>query len=152
MRNIAILLGIFCAGCSTSNVLQTGADSFTVSSHSLGVSPEGVKRNVYQSANEFCESRNQVMVETSVDVIAGSPGRNAPSADLRFRCLPAGSPEIYRRASGVQAIAITGENGGLAANPTDKYARLKQLKELLDSGALNQSEFDVEKAKILNEK
>ena len=32
---------------------------------------------------------------------------------------------------------------------SDKVAKLKELKELLDAGALTQEEFDIEKKKIL---
>lgn len=35
---------------------------------------------------------------------------------------------------------------------SDKYDRLKKLKELLDSGAINEDEYEKEKAKILEEK
>ena len=33
---------------------------------------------------------------------------------------------------------------------SDNYAKLKELKELLDNGILTQEEFDAEKKKILN--
>jgi membrane protease subunit (stomatin/prohibitin family) len=36
------------------------------------------------------------------------------------------------------------------AAPTDSYAELMQLKQLLDAGALTQAEFDAQKAKILS--
>jgi hypothetical protein len=36
------------------------------------------------------------------------------------------------------------------ASPTDSYADLMKLKELLDAGALTQAEFDAEKQKILS--
>jgi len=35
--------------------------------------------------------------------------------------------------------------------PTDKFDKLKKLKDLLDSGAINQSEFDEQKKKLLAE-
>jgi hypothetical protein len=37
-----------------------------------------------------------------------------------------------------------------AAAPTDSYAELMQLKQLLDAGALTQAEFDAQKQKILS--
>ena len=37
-----------------------------------------------------------------------------------------------------------------AAAPTDIYADLAKLKELLDAGVLTQAEFDAQKTKLLN--
>jgi hypothetical protein len=37
-----------------------------------------------------------------------------------------------------------------AAAPTDSYAELMQLKQLLDAGALTQAEFDAQKQKLLS--
>lgn len=37
-----------------------------------------------------------------------------------------------------------------AAAPTDVYADLAKLKELLDAGVLTQAEFDAQKTKLLN--
>ena len=39
--------------------------------------------------------------------------------------------------------------GQEASQPDDSYAKLTQLKSLLDSGTLTQEEFDAEKQKIL---
>jgi len=40
--------------------------------------------------------------------------------------------------------------GQEASQPDDSYAKLTQLKSLLDSGTLTQEEFDAEKQKILS--
>ncbi|MCC1485571.1 SHOCT domain-containing protein [Winogradskyella immobilis] len=41
------------------------------------------------------------------------------------------------------------DNAKVSDKETDKYEKLKKLKELLDSGIITQSEFDSEKKKIL---
>lgn len=136
------------AGCGAGQVLQTGADTYSVTSSGAGFSTDGVKADVYRAANEFCAKKNLIMVEVSINTQNGALGRNPPSADLKFRCLAQGDPEIQRRATGVQSLAIPVSEKSSGAS--DSYAQLKQLKELLDSGVLSQKEFDEQKAKILS--
>jgi hypothetical protein len=45
--------------------------------------------------------------------------------------------------------APAGDPPAASESPTDRYAALTQLKELLDGGVLTQDEFDSEKQKIL---
>lgn len=63
-------------------------------------------------------------------------------------------PHILGNFPRVELVFICTSRLGLAAQPAvddTKYAKLRELKELLDSGALSQEEFDREKAKILNQ-
>jgi hypothetical protein len=143
---------ILVSGCSTGSVIQAGPDTYSVTSTGAGFSTDGVRSKVYDAANEYCAKKNLVMIEASLDIQSGSLGRHPPNADLKFRCLKSGDPEISRRASGVQGVMI----GALPvsdkpANTENKYVKLKQLKELLDSGILTQKEFDAQKIKILAE-
>lgn len=46
---------------------------------------------------------------------------------------------------------IEKEQTSVSSETKDKYAKLKELKELLDSGVLTQEEFDTEKQKILDQ-
>ena len=153
MREFLGFLGIILvSGCSTGSVIQAGPDTYSVTSTGAGFSTDSVRSNVYEAANEHCTKKGSVMVETSIHVQSGALARHPPNADLKFRCLKSGDPEISRRASGVQGVMI----GVLPAsdksiNNGDKYLKLQQLKELLDSGILTQKEFDAQKTKILEE-
>lgn len=148
MKKVMLLTPVFLAACSTGAVISTGSDTYSVTSSGAGFSTDGVKVAVYKTANEYCTKQGREMVEVSLKTQDGALGRNPPSADLKFRCLVQGNPEIQRRVSGVQAVAITSsvEGGGASV---DKYAQIKQLKELLDSGAITQNEFDKQKSKLL---
>jgi hypothetical protein len=144
------ILAVFVTACSTGNVIQVGPDTFSVTSTGAGFSTDGVRKNVYSSANSYCAQKALVMVESSIKVQAGRYGSHPPNADLVFRCLKDGDPEIARRTAGIQGVMIgTLETKEDSEDLGDSYAELKQLKELLDSGALTQEEFDMEKAKIL---
>ena len=48
------------------------------------------------------------------------------------------------------AIPVQAEPVAAPAPPTDSYADLMKLKELLDAGVLTQAEFDAQKQKILD--
>lgn len=151
MRLLLVLLSVVIAGCGAGQVIQASSNTYTVTSSGAGFSTDGVKADVYRAANEFCAQKNLMMVETAIKTQNGALGRNPPSADLQFRCLAQGDPEIERRASGVQTVVIgavpVSDNGSGAGR--DSYAKLKQLKELLDSGVLTQKEFDEQKAREL---
>lgn len=153
MRLLLVLLSVVITGCGAGQVIQAGSNTYTVTSSGAGFSTDGVKADVYRAANEFCAQKNLMMVETAIKTQNGALGRNPPSADLQFRCLAQGDPEIERRASGVQAVVIgavpVSDNGSGTGAGRDSYAKLKQLKELLDSGVLTQKEFDEQKAREL---
>lgn len=145
-----MFLSVALAGCGAGRVMKTGSDTYSVSASGAGFSTDGVKADVYKAANQFCDKKKLVMVEVDIKTQVGALGRNPPSADLKFRCLVQGDPEINRRATGMHVVAVPVRGASEKAEAVpDKYAQLKQLKELLDSGALNQQEFDEQKAKIL---
>jgi hypothetical protein len=148
LKKMVLLTSVFMAACGTGAVIPTGTDTYSVTSSGAGFSTDGVKADVYLAANEFCAKRNREMVEVSLKTQDGALGRNPPSADLKFRCLVSGDPEIQQRASGVQLVALPSEGKGSGATP-DKYGQVKQLKGLLDSGAITQKEFDEQKTKLL---
>ncbi|MEO5915499.1 MAG: hypothetical protein ABIS50_14800 [Luteolibacter sp.] len=82
-------------GCAP-QVIPAGPDTYTVSSSGAGFSAAGVRAKVYQTANDFCASRGLVMVPISIDARVGVLGQRPPSADLVFRALKPGDPEIKR--------------------------------------------------------
>jgi hypothetical protein len=94
------------------------------------VSLLSVRSAVEEDASGFCDVKGKAMhglVETDAKppFIFG----NFPRVELIFECVARPS----------------------ASAGASKYDKLEALKKLLDSGALTQSEFDAEKAKILAE-
>ena len=67
-----------------------------VSSSSPGFSSAWVRERVYEKANSYCAKRALVMVPVSFDAREGVYGQTAPSANLVFRALHPGDPEIKR--------------------------------------------------------
>lgn len=147
MRSLIFVAGLALTACGTGQLIQTGKDTYSVSSSGAGFSTDGVKADVYRAANAHCLKQGREMVEVSLKTLDGALGRNPPSADLTFKCLDKGDPEIQRRAAGQQLVAMPANAGGHSGEGS--YAQLKQLKELLDSGAITQKEFDEQKAKVL---
>lgn len=86
---------LFFAGCAA-EVVPAGPDTYTVAASGAGFSSAGVRASVYKTANEFCAKRGLVMVPVSFDVKDGELGRRPPSAELVFRALRPGDPEIKR--------------------------------------------------------
>ena len=91
------------------------------------ISIQSVRETAEQRATEFCERKGKVM--ESVEETTADP------------------PYIMGNFPRVEIVFVCTEK---PATPTgDKYAKLAELKKLLDSGALTPEEFEREKAKVL---
>ena len=110
-------------GATGYRVFQQGASGF--------VSVQSVRETAEQRANEFCGRKGKVM--ESISETTSTPPYilgNFPRVEIVFDC--------------------TDKPGVPAAAPTeDRYVKIARLKQLLDSGALTQEEFEREKAKVL---
>jgi hypothetical protein len=97
------------------------------------VSISVVREDAEQAATEFCQRTGKHM-NAIRETVATPPFvlGNIPRVEIVFEC------------SGTLA------NGSAIPAPS-KYERIAELKKLLDSGAVTQSEFDAEKTKILAE-
>jgi Short C-terminal domain len=105
-------------------VFQQGATGF--------VSLQSVRETAEQRAREYCGRKGRTM--ESVQETTASPPYilgNFPRIEIVFDCV----------------------RGPLANQSGDdpKYSKLMNLKSLLDSGVITQTEFDAEKAKILSQ-
>jgi hypothetical protein len=96
IATVALAALITTGGCTTSDVVPAGPDTYTVSASGAGFSDAKVRENVLQKANEFCATRGLVMVPVSLVSRPGEAGRNPPSANLVFRALKPGDPDIKR--------------------------------------------------------
>lgn len=96
----------------------------------------GIRRSATKRANDFCrkQAHNKKMLTVS-EHTAAPPYifGNFPRIEIIFVCVD--------KEETLTAIAVA-----------DKYDRLTKIKDLLDSGVLNQKEFEIEKKKILAEK
>jgi hypothetical protein len=95
------------------------------------VSMQSVRDDAEQRATAFCDRKGQVM-ESLSEAVATPPFvlGNFPRIEIVFDCIDKGGTPA-------------------AAPADDKYAKIARLKQLLDSGALTQEEFNAEKAKVL---
>jgi hypothetical protein len=97
---IGFTVAILCAGCaSNSGVALIGPDTYIVSRQAAtGFSGSGsLKVETLQEANSYCESKGRVMLvvsttEAKPPYILG----NYPKAEVQFRCLKSGDPELTR--------------------------------------------------------
>ena len=121
--------GVMPDGQDTYRVMHTGKTGF-VSSGSL-------QRKAYEEANGFCAQKSLIMETSSMESQRARPFGGFPEATLRFKCVAQNDNPVDKQTAAEEVGA------------PDKYAKLEQLKRLLDLGALTQEEFDKEKAKIL---
>jgi hypothetical protein len=110
-------------GNPTYRVFIQGATGF--------VSMQSVRDDAEQRATAFCERTGKAM-ESISETTATPPYilGNFPRVEIVFDC--------------VDKLGAPGATSG-----DDKYAKLANLKQLLDSGAITQDEFNQEKAKVL---
>ena len=94
---------------------------------------QAVRDDAEQRATAFCDRKGQVM-ESLSETVATPPYvlGNFPRIEIVFDC-------IDRTAPSPAAVIQT----------DDKYAKIAKLKQLLDTGALTQEQFEKEKTKVL---
>lgn len=112
-------------GATQYRVFQQAASGF--------VSIQSVREDAEKRAVEFCDRKGKAM-ESVTETTATPPFvlGNFPRVEIVFDCVDkAAAPAV--------------------APSDDKYAKIAKLKQLLDSGALTQAEFDREKAKVLEQ-
>jgi hypothetical protein len=110
-------------GSPSFRVFQQGATGF--------VSIQSVREDAEQRANEFCDRKGKTMA--SLTETTSTPPYilgNFPRIEIVFECIA---------------------KPGAPAQGGDKYGQIAKLKQLLDSGAITQEEFNREKAKILDQ-
>lgn len=154
-----LLFAVFASGCSQSPPIQRVSDSRSEFDSAVfqgevtEVSTEGsnidryrvyaqgatgfvpqsaVRSNAEDRANRFCRQTNKnLKILQERNSVPPHVLGNWPRSELVFVCTEKPGPS-------------------LADDP--RYAKLQSLKHLVDSGVLTQSEFEIEKAKILSEK
>jgi hypothetical protein len=83
-------------GCST-GVVAAGPDTYMISKSIPFFSTVGsAKASVYRDASKWCSERGLVMVPLATDATQPVAGQHMGSAELTFRALRPGDPEIRR--------------------------------------------------------
>ena len=139
---VALVVALFpCfALAGNTGVISDGPDSYLImrTGKTGFVSSSTLQKKAYEEASAFCTEKSLVMETISMNAKASRPFGGFPEATLRFRCVSQGSPNPQTAASS-------------STSTDDKYSKLERLKNLLDSGALTQDEFNREKAKLLGQ-
>lgn len=92
------------------------------------------------SARFFCSNKKGKPRVVTISEMTSKPPHvlgNFPRYELVFACIQQKEEPLYI------------ENTSGNTSHKDKYKQLKLLKELLDSGAITESKFNIEKAKLL---
>ena len=156
MKRIIIALAVSLAGCASSGVIPIGQDTYMISKQSsTGFHSAGsVKADIYQEGFAYCAGKDKEFQPVNERGVDGIPGRSFASAEIQFRCLSKGDPELSRPT--MKPIAniriendIREKKDIHVQDSGDIYTELKKLKDLLDSKAITQEEFDAQKKKIL---
>lgn len=95
---VVALLSTLVTACGSTGVVPMGRDTYMVANKSATVFASGaqMKAELYREGNRFCASQGKEFMPVSASSVDGAVGRNAANAELQFRCLTAGDPELGR--------------------------------------------------------
>jgi hypothetical protein len=102
IKYMLLPFALFLAGCvSISDVVPAGKDTWMISGTNTRIGADStMKADLYKKASDFCASKNKVYIPVSQNYISHCSGSgficNPGSADLFFRCLDEGDPELTR--------------------------------------------------------
>ena len=147
-------------GCAiNSGVTAMGPDTYLVTRQAAsGFSGTGsLKAKAIQESQQFCDSQGLEMkilavTESQPQYVLG----NFPKAEVVFKALPEGHPELNEVAhyDAYNAQIKVGDRAEKRISKTtensDKYDKLLKLSKLKDTGVITDEEFKTEKQKILN--
>lgn len=149
-------------GCTTTSSIMAasgGAYTVTKAGKSGFTSLGSLRKDAYEEANEFAESKGMVAEVISVNEVPAGFAR-FPQVDLRFRLVTAADRQSGGKAS-VVAIAsqashdamgnaTQGETTVEVAKEEDFYVELKKLGDLKKEGLLTEEEFQKEKKRLMD--
>jgi hypothetical protein len=90
MKFIFLLIPIFITACgSVSPIVSIDQETYMVGSHGVlgNGSSAAEKAKGIQAATEFCSAKSKTVQVVNIESVDPFWGR-APSADIRFRCVP----------------------------------------------------------------
>jgi hypothetical protein len=133
---------IFLAGCST-GIVPMGNDTYMVEHQGSSLSTQAENEaKCFQEANQFCEAKGLVMTPVSTTGRNGLavPFGHGGDCKLVFRALPAGASK-----SGETPPVGHGQGPSLGQQLID-------LQKAKEAGAITESEYEAQKAKLLGTK
>lgn len=93
---LGIALPVLLAACAHSGVVSIGPDSYMIANSEWGFTSGSVqKAKVMKEASEYCSSIGKLMLPISTSQNDVSFGKT-PAAEVQFRCLSQGDPELQR--------------------------------------------------------
>ena len=94
--SMALLAVGLVAGCaSVSPIVPVGPDTYMVSVKQTAAGGGNLKADLYQIAHEYCASQKKVLMPVAVASSDSAIGKWG-TAELTFRCLCEGDPELKR--------------------------------------------------------
>ncbi|WP_447892343.1 hypothetical protein [Pseudomonas marginalis] len=94
---VPIAATLLISGCAGTGVVPMGQDTYMLAKDGSFTTFGGgaVKAELYQEANTFCEKKGKQLMPVREASRDSGYGRYA-NAELQFRCLDAGDPELRR--------------------------------------------------------
>jgi hypothetical protein len=95
MKNLAVVVGLILAGCSSTGVVSTGADTYMVAKSGGGPGASGadMSADLYREANAFCAEKKKQFVRINITEQNNVPFVRLANAKLEFSCVPEGTPK-----------------------------------------------------------
>lgn len=156
---VASLLLMFLVGCATAPAVPMGNDTYMISQTSAGGvfrSMSSLKTSVIERANAFAEDKGKVAVPIAGKEAPAYPG-HMPSFEYQFRLVDKNDPRaeggaLIPRADMVVEMHQSGSDTQVNApsKTVDVYTELLKLDDLKKRGIISESEFQVQKQKILS--
>ena len=96
MRNLLTLIVLVLSGCAHSGVVAMGPDTYMIANTEWGfTSGSYQKAQALKEASAYCKGLGKEMLPISTSQNDVSFGKT-PAAEVQFRCLPPGDPELKR--------------------------------------------------------
>lgn len=156
---VASLLLMFVGGCATAPAVPMGNDTYMISQTSAGGvfrSMSSLKTSVIEQANAFAASKGKVAVPIAGKEAPAYPG-HMPSFEYQFRLVDKSDPRAEGGALIPRADMVvemhqsgSGAQGKTPPKTTDVYTELLKLDDLKKRGIISESEFEVQKQRILS--
>ena len=153
------------SGClSAQRAVQVSPDTYMVRVEDHGgifaFNRGKMKGRAVQEANEFATSKNMVAVAVSIKEHPCGILGDWPAVEYQFLVVPKDDPDAIRNPLKPESdLLVDKSHVGIdlnlkneSSNKTDVYAELIKLDDLKKRGIITESEFDIQKKKLLEGK
>lgn len=159
---LIISIGVL-SGCANPGIVKISNDTYMLSreDHAGVFGNAGtLKAEVIRDANAFAEKLGKIAIPISQDSSPASAGHFA-SFEYQFRVVEKNDPEARRAALKRNSDFVIEKNENISANitntdtsqkQTDVYGELIKLDDLKKRGIISDSEFEMQKQKLLGGK